>query len=256
MITDFPFTNEIIDIIKNLTPYVVKGNREEYLLNYEKTKDSKIWQTLQHSGICCYYNHLRADNIDYIRSLPEQLVLEFEGVTIKAVHASPDSITELVYFNTPRMEEIFNNLEEQVLVFGHTHRLASFETKNNKTIVQAGALGMHNNELGKAQYTILTCEQGHVKVEPRTLDYDINILKNRIRENGGVYKEARTWENLCYCTIAMGKDIRQEFCKEAKYEMIQKYNGKLPEGINKSFNSFDDDIYIKVADKFKKYIVL
>ena len=32
IITDLPFTNETIDIIKELTPYVIKGNREEYLI--------------------------------------------------------------------------------------------------------------------------------------------------------------------------------------------------------------------------------
>lgn len=256
MITDFPFTNEIIDRIKQLTPYVIKGNREEYLLHYEQTKGNKMWKTLQHNSVCCYYNYLRSDNIDYIRNLPEQLILKFEGVKIKAVHASPDSITELLYFDTPRMDEVFNNLQEDILVYGHNHMVANYKIKNNKTVVQVGTLGMHNNALGKSQYTILTCEKGKVKVEPRTIDYDVNILKERIQENGGTYKEAKMWQNLCYCTIATGHDIRREFCKVAKQEMIQKYQGNMPDGIDENFNSFDDDIYIKVAHQFERYILL
>lgn len=256
IITDFPFTNEVIDIVKQLTTYVIKGNREEYLLHYEQTKNDKMWKTLQHNSVCCYYHYLRNDNKDYIRNLPEQLKLEFEGVKIKAVHGSPDSITELLYFDTPRMDEVFNNLQEDILLYGHNHNIAKYEKKNNKIVAQVGALGMHNNALGKSQYTILTCEKGKVKVEPRTIDYDINILKEKIKQNGGMYKEAKMWQNLCYCTIATGHDIRKEFCKEAKIEMTQKYQGKLPEGIDKSFNSFDDDVYIKVTNQFEKYILL
>lgn len=256
MITDFPFTDEIIDKIKQLTPYVIKGNREEYLLHYEQTKDNKMWKTIQHNSVCCYYHYLRNDNKEYIRNLPEQLILEFEGVKIKAVHGSPDSITELLYFDTPRMDEVFNNLQEDVLVYGHNHRVASYETKNNKTVVQVGALGMHNNALGKSQYTILTCEKGNLKVEPRTIDYDINVFREKIKEKGGMYKESKMWQNLCFCTIATGHDYRKEFCKAAKQEMTQKYQGNLPEGIDKHFNSFDDDIFIKVSHQFERYITL
>lgn len=256
IITDFPFTNEIIDKIKQLTTYVIKGNREEYLLHYEQTKNDKIWKTLQHNSVCCYYNYLRNDNKDYIRNLPEQLILEFEGVKIKAVHGSPDSITELLYFDTPRMNEVFDNLQEDVLLYGHNHRVAEHEEKNGKIVVQVGALGMHNNALGKSQYTILTCEKGKVKIEPRTINYDINTLKEKIQKNGGMYKESKMWQNLCYCTIATGHDIRKEFCKVAKQEMLQKYEGNLPEGIGKNFNSFDDDVYIKVSHQFEKYILL
>lgn len=256
IITDFPFTDEVIDIVKKLTPYVIKGNREEYLMHYEQTKNDAVWKTLQHNSVSCYYYHLREDNKEYIRNLPENLILEFEGVKIKAVHASPDSITKLLYFDTPEMDKVFKNLEEDILVYGHNHRVANYETRGKKTVAQVGPLGMHNNKLGKAQYTILDCKNRTVKLEIRTLNYDVNKLKKRIEENGGTYKEAKLWQNLCYYTVESGQDIRKEFGKIAKQEMNDKYNGNLPKGIDNHFDSFDDDIYIKVAHQFEKYIVL
>lgn len=256
LITDLPFTDEVIDMVKMLTPYVIKGNREEYLLNYELTKEDEKWKTIQNNSVCCYYHHLRKDNLEYIRNLKEELFLEIEGVKIKAVHASPDSVTELVYFNTPRMEEIFESLQENILVYGHNHNVAEYQTKNGKVIAQVGTLGIHNNEIGKPQYTILNCENGQVTLEIRTLEYDIEKLKEKIIEAGGLYPEARIWQNLNFLTLVKGRDIRRDFCKQAKEKMRVKYKGEYPNQINEHFESFDDDIYKEVAKEFEPYFLL
>lgn len=256
LITDLPFTNEIIDKVRDLTPYVVKGNREQYLLEYESTKEDKMWKTIQNKSVCCYYHHLRKDNLEYIRNLKEELTLEIEGVKIKAVHASPDSVTELLYFDTPRMEEIFSELQEDILVYGHNHNSAQYQTKNGKTIAQVGVLGIHNNQIGKPQYTILNCENGQARVEIRTLEYDVQRLKEKIIQVGGLYPEARVWQNLNFLTILKGKDIRRDFCKEAKEKMLSKYHGTYQKGFNSHFESFDDDIYQEVAKEFEPYFLL
>lgn len=256
IITDLPFTDEAIDRVKELTPYVIKGNREQYLLQYEQTKEDAKWKTMQNGSVICYYHHLRKDNIDYIRNLPEQLKLEFDGVTIRAVHGSPYSITELLYFETDLMDKVFSDLQEDVLVYGHNHRIAQYEERKGKIVAQVGTLGMHNNGIGKGQYTILTCKNGKVSIKPRTIDYDKKELKKKIEAVGGVYPEARIWQNLCYYTIANGKDIRREFCYQAKAQMIEKYHGEFPEGFDSHFESFDDDVYKKVAGQFEKYFLL
>lgn len=124
IITDLPFTNEPLDIVKELTPYVIKGNREQYLLQYEQSKEDKKWNTLQHKSAICYYDYLSKENKEYIRKLPETLKLEFDGVTIRAIHGSPYSITELLYFDTPLMDKVFSELEEDILVYGHNHKVA------------------------------------------------------------------------------------------------------------------------------------
>lgn len=255
IITDLPFTNEAIDKIKELTPYVIKGNREEYLLTYERTKEDKKWKTMQSNSVICYYKHLSQKNREYIRNLPENLSLEFEGVKIKAVHGSPYEISELLYFNTPLMDKVFKELEEDILVYGHNHEIAEHQTRYGKTVAQVGIVGMHN-KTGKAQYTILECKNGIAEVESRNIVYDKEELKRRIQLNGGVYPEARIWQNLCYYSVASGEDVRTAFCRAAKKEMIQKYQGKYPEGIHSHFVSFDDDVYLKVANQFEKYFVL
>ena len=182
IITDLPFTDEVIDKIIELTPYVIKGNREAYLLTYESTKEDDQWKTLQAKSVVCYLNYTRQDNIEYMRNLPENLVLEFEGVKIKAVHGSPYDVAELLYFDTPLMDKVFNELEEDILVYGHNHIPANHEVRNGKIVAQVGTLGMHNNGIGKPQYTIITCENGKASLEVRTIDYDKEELKKRIQK--------------------------------------------------------------------------
>lgn len=182
IITDLPFTDEVIDKVRELTPYVIKGNREAYLLTYENTKEDDKWKTLQAKSVVCYLNYTRQDNIEYMRNLPENLVLEFEGVKIKAVHGSPYDVSELLYFDTPLMDKVFNELEEDILIYGHNHTPASCEKRDGKIVAQVGTLGMHNNGIGKPQYTIITCENGKVKLEVRTIDYDKEKLKNKIQK--------------------------------------------------------------------------
>lgn len=255
MITDFPAANEVVDIIKGLTPYVIKGNREQYLLNYEKTKNDKCWNTIQNISLIYHYHILNDENKEYIRSLPEQLVVEFEGIKIRCVHGSPYYISQALHFNDSLMDRVFDELKEDVLVYGHLHEIVQFEKRNNKYVVHAGVVGMHNNEINKAQYTILTCSDKKVEVEARTVEYDIEEVKEMIYKTD-VLEKAKTWQNLCFYAIAKGNDIRTNFTYEAEEQMKKKYEGNCPEKVEKNFIGIDDDIFRETSKKFEKYFLL
>lgn len=257
LITDFPCINEVIDQIKEVTPYVIRGNRENYLLEYEKTKTDPKWNSIQNDSIRYYYENLTTENREYIRKLQNSLSLEFEGVTIKAVHASLYSDTQLVYFeDTKLIEQTFQDLKEDVLLYGHTHREVGYQERNGKVIVQAGVVGMHNNESNHPQYAILECYDGKVKVQKRMIDYSKEELKKQIRQTGVLEKTVGIWTNFCYYCLETGIDLREQFRQEAKVLMNEKYHGKLPEGIYSNFQVIDDDIYLKLGKEYKKYFLL
>lgn len=130
-----------------------------------------------------------------------------------------------------------------------------YEVRKTKTVAQVGALGMHNNEIGISQYSILHCKNGKVAVEIRNVDYSKEELKTKIQQQGGAYPEARLWQNLCYYTLVDKEDIRKKFCHMAKELMFAKYNGKMPEGFDSHFESFDDDVMQEVAKNFTKYFL-
>lgn len=257
MLTDFPATNEIIDKIREITPHVIRGNRENYLLEYEKTKQDDKWKKIQNSSVSYYYHKLRRDNIEYIKSLQENLSLNFEGVKVKAVHGSPYRISQLLYFHDLALvNKVFEDLQEDLLVYGHNHEITEYREKNKKVILQSGPIGMHNNQLNIPQYAIINCNNGRFTIEKRQVAYDKEELKRVIKNSDILSTKAKTWQNLCFYCIATGKDIRTSFIRDAKLLMEEKYKGIIQEGIYQDFITIDDDIYLKLSKEYEKYFLL
>ena len=62
LVADLPFGNETLAIIKGLTNKVLKGNKEQYLIEYDKEKYD--WKNIQFRTIKFMYNELSKENID------------------------------------------------------------------------------------------------------------------------------------------------------------------------------------------------
>lgn len=259
LITDFPASNEVIDAIKELTPYVVKGNRENYILEYEKTKeDKKRWSTLQNRSISYFYRTLRKDNLEYIRSLPENINLTIGELTIKVVHASPTSDTQSIQIqNETQIEEITKELKEDILVCGHSHLEAGYVRKNNKIVITDGTVGM-DCESEFSQYVILKQEKGKIEIETRNVRYDKQKLKEIIEENSQVLDFAYTWTNLVYLNTCYHKLFTSEFVEKATQKMYQKYDEKQIEEqrIYSNFKVIDDTIFEELTKEYEKEFLL
>ena len=64
LVNEFPFGNKVIDIIKSLKEvYVVKGNREQYLIEYDEAKYD--WNNIQFRNNVFMYNELSKENLEY-----------------------------------------------------------------------------------------------------------------------------------------------------------------------------------------------
>lgn len=71
-ITDGPFNNEVLNIIRKKGDYVVQGNRERYIINYDESRKGFS----NYKPISFVYNSLDDQNKDYIKSLDKELILE------------------------------------------------------------------------------------------------------------------------------------------------------------------------------------
>ena len=64
--------------------------------------------------------------------------------------------------------------------------------------------------------------------------------------------------NLTYCGINGNGEVRYNFLKEAKEIMLERnirLNKKVEKGIYSYFKLYDDDIWLGLAEKYKKYFV-
>ena len=123
LVNDFPCSNEVIDTLKNLTPNIIKGNREQYLIEYDKHKYD--WKNIQFKNTLFLYNQLTKENLEFVKKLPTTLKLKYEDITFRIVHGNMHAINGLVYIEDEEAKkECVKELDEDVVILGHTHQYA------------------------------------------------------------------------------------------------------------------------------------
>lgn len=257
LVNDFPFGNETLELIKNTSDKVLKGNKEQYLIEIEEEKYD--WENIQFKNTLFMYNELSRENIEYIKKLPHRMTLEYEGVKLLIVHGSPNSVEELLYKkNEDLIEKYVKEIDEDCLIFGHTHEKMWYETVDGKLVINAGCTGVSPHYIGKAEYVILTINNGKIEnIDLRLVDYDIEKIKSKILESG-ILSEDKVLMSLTYCGINGNGQARSEFFKEAKAIQLERsgrWYQKGAKGIYTYFKLYDDDIWLSLADKYKDYFV-
>lgn len=257
LVNDLPFGNETLEIVKKTSDKVLKGNKEQYLIEYEDEKYD--WKNIQFNNTRFMYNELSKENRKYIRELPHAMYVEYEGVKILVAHGSPNSVEELLNRRKRELlDKYTKDLDADCLIFGHTHEKMWYEKINNKLVINAGCAGVSPYYIGKAEYVILTIENEKInKIDFRLVDYNIETVKNMIIKSG-ILEEDRVLMNLTFCGINGNGQVRNDFFHEAKEVMLKK-NGKWyqagAKGIYTYFKLYDDDIWLGLAEKYKKYFV-
>lgn len=255
---DLPFGNQTIDMVKNLTDIVLKGNKEQYIIEYDKERYN--WDNIQFRNTIFMYNELTRENIEYIKGLPSHMFVEFDGVKLALAHGSLKSVEELVHQdNEELIDHYTKDLKADALIFGHTHEKIWHKYANGKLVLNAGCAGVSPYYVGMAEYVILDVNNGKItSIEEKHIPYDYKLLKNMIIESG-ILEEDKVLMNLTYCAISGKGQIREQFFREAK-QMILEKNGKWykddAKGIFTYFRLFDDDIWLGLADKYQNYFEL
>jgi putative phosphoesterase len=135
-------TNKILDKIKKYTNYIIKGNREKYIINIGK----KLNNYKQLLPISKTYKIITEENYNFIKSLPEQIVIQYSnGFSLRCVHGSPNSTIEILYENNDIInKKILKDIDQNIVLCGHNHKQWVYEY-NNKYIISVGSVGMNFN---------------------------------------------------------------------------------------------------------------
>ncbi len=255
LVNDFPFGNETLEIVKSLSNKVLKGNKEQYLIEYDEEKYT--WDNIQFRNNLFMYNELTKENLEYIKNLPHCMSIEYEGVKILIAHGSPKSVEELLNRRKrDLLDQYTKDLKEDALIFGHTHEEMWYEYINNKLVLNAGCCGVTPHYKGKAEYVILEIENGKIlKIDLRLVDYNIEEVKQKIIESG-ILKEDKVLMNIAYSVISGHGEVKYNFFKEAKETVLarnEKWYKEDAKGIYKYFKLYDDNLWLSLAQKYEKY---
>lgn len=137
---------------------------------------------------------LSKEQWDFLAGLPEHLTISVEGLgDILFCHATPRSDEEIFTPRTSqeRLRTIFQGIEQQVVVCGHTH--VQFELRaDDMRILNAGSVGMPYADQPGAYWLLL--EPG--KYEFRRTVYDLEAAARAGRASSYPHAQQFAEENL------------------------------------------------------------
>ena len=199
-VTDFTGSHEVIQIIKEystrIKSYIISGNREQNIIDYDKDKKCNI---RQRSNLEYTYKLLDENDIEWIKSLPDSINIELDN-------------GEIIYVSHKCTYEKIENCKYKI--FGHSHRQCNF-IRDGVKYINSGAVGITVDGNVGAEFTILEITKDYEKLEEYIVKYNaeelIETLKNTV-----IYSDEVKWGRLLEKGLKTGKDV----C----FECIEEYN--------------------------------
>lgn len=181
-----PHPEEVVQFLKEKENLIaIRGNHEGYLLDgipkiihARKMTDE---ETNHHKWI---HGRLSEDSKEFLKSLPKEQKLKYEDVKIYMVHypISKFGIYKEFMLN-PKLqdsEKLFEDVDADVYIYGHTH-IFSKNQNDNKLYINLDSTGCPVKTT-HVSAGILNIDGKNVKFEPLEINYDVEKVKEEIRE--------------------------------------------------------------------------
>lgn len=182
-----PQGTAVVQRIRSLGWPSVRGNHEDYLLNFikktvpEEWLEEDIWAASRWMA-----NELDADSTQYIDALPFSFTSDVD-LPFLLVHGSPIRNNDGIgpWTSDEKCEQYLDGIAEDALVCGHTHRPHHREVPGG-VIVNVGSAGLPFNGDWRAQYAILHRDnaQSPWQVEFRKAEYDREAFLQTYEKSG------------------------------------------------------------------------
>ena len=187
-------TMELLHALKEQYPcYFVKGNKEDYWLNYEKDGETGWKEKDSTTGSLYYtYHYLMKRDLDFFRALAVKGEISIENYPkITVCHGSPNHVNEKMVPRNQRTLDVIEQDENSYILCGHTHLQGIIE-HNGKVVLNPGALGVSLHSEGKTQFMFLTGIDGAWEHEFISLEYDVEQVVSDLHSSG-LYEKAPNW---------------------------------------------------------------
>ncbi|MCL2884206.1 MAG: metallophosphatase family protein [Oscillospiraceae bacterium] len=199
MISDFAqATKEILHAVRRLSAYVIRGNREGYMLANADGAFGDEWRRFdQFSTNLQTYRQLDADDFAYLRALPKQMAFSFERFSVRTVHGSPFSESDAIMDGADDLiARSAAAIAEDILLCGHTHR-PLIRRIGDKTVVNVGSVGLNFSQNRCAQYTVIEQNGNDIRLDMRNVPYDFHAFQKTCDTSS-------IWVRLCLKTMEAG----------------------------------------------------
>ncbi|MFX0074530.1 MAG: metallophosphoesterase family protein [Candidatus Hermodarchaeota archaeon] len=176
LVINGPSPSEVFQEMELLKPSCwIKGNTDDWFAEINDgwspttKQEEKLYELFIYAR-----NRLDTDSIDFLIELPETCTFKAAGISILAVHGSPRSYSEGIgtNINENELNTIISNIDESVLVSGHTH-IPFIGKVENKTVFNVGSIGMPIDGDNRASYGIIRVENKSTNCIIRRVAYPV-----------------------------------------------------------------------------------
>ncbi|MBN1582845.1 MAG: metallophosphoesterase family protein [Anaerolineae bacterium] len=232
-----PAQNAVLHLLRALPGCIIRGNSEDYLLDYDIGCEDGRCQRKQWSPVSWAYHNLDPDLFAFIATLPEQRVVAPDGADpVRLVHGSPRHIREPLFpnHNLERMqrfkeggflidgrqpvvlEDVLAGIDETVLACGHTH-IPWVQQQDGYLAFSAGSVGSPIDGDTRAQYALLTWDDQQWQVELKAVPYDLERVRDSFEANGfmeatgalgrAIWLSVKTGQNVIYYLVVHARRL-------------------------------------------------
>ena len=175
-----------MDKQKDKNVEMIQGNTDVMIAKYstELFEQLKEKAPVMANALQDDIKYLTSDEKLFLENLPAQKQVSIEGVSFLLVHGSPRKNNEDILANTPpeEIEKMVSNVKAQVVLCGHTHVPCGFQTKNKKTIVNAGSIGRPFTPEAKSCYLIIDVIDGKCIFQHKFIEYGNQKASDKMKK--------------------------------------------------------------------------
>jgi putative phosphoesterase len=180
-----PQGSAVVQRVRSLGWRSVRGNHEDYLLEYRRGRVPESWATAKEwSALRWMSAELSEEDICWLEQLPFTLTSHI-APEVRLFHGTYQSSRHGIGYWTSegRLQQYLDFQDEPVLVCGHTHR-PFVHRDGGRLIVNVGSVGLPFNGDTRAQYAVLDNQSGQWEVEFRQVEYSLEEIFDIYRESG------------------------------------------------------------------------
>lgn len=224
-VTDGPYPERTLGLLYGMQEtyecYLIRGNREEYLLNNEGNKEG--WKPSSANGTLYYtLRQLTQEDMAFFASLPTEREVQIQGCPgLYICHGTPGRVRGNVCWEEGLREKSLEEISHRYLLGGHSHHQEIYVHKG-RTYINPGSLGFAIDGVGRrAQFALLSGSAEEWEARCCSIPYDVEGYLDAFAESGvdemgmtlnkAVKKSVVTGINYFFkCILAMEEKARRK----------------------------------------------
>lgn len=201
-ISDGSYDNEVLELVSEHYDYAVLGNRDRDLMY--KDFDPVF---LNQRPLYTSKKLLNEKSLEFLKTLNDVEFVTIGGLKILLLHGDQLKETTRPLEIEKAYEELMNQYDFDICLFGHNHVHSCTEYKG-KTFINPGSLGIPA-DYPTHKFCILTIAEGEYHLELIEMSPFESYKKSYL--NSSYYHDNKIWGDLILDAIAMGNNAHHIF---------------------------------------------